>query len=137
MSLTPADPEFHRAIELFNSGEFYACHDVLEELWSETLGPERQFLQGLIHAAVSLFHFEGGNLGGARKMAESTLKYLAPYPGGYMGIDLARFSEEYRACVAELLAAGPVYPEHITLDPDRIPRIDIVADDQSLATRTP
>ena len=52
------DPRYLKGIELFNQREFFECHDELEEVWTETLGPEREFYQGLIHAAVCLFHFE-------------------------------------------------------------------------------
>ena len=44
------DCRYRHAIDLFNEREFFACHDVLEEIWAETLGTEREFYQGLIHA---------------------------------------------------------------------------------------
>ena len=31
-----ADPRFHQAIDLFNRHEWYAAHDVFEEIWHET-----------------------------------------------------------------------------------------------------
>ena len=39
-----ADPRFKQAIELFNTQEWYAAHDVIEELWHETVDPERRSL---------------------------------------------------------------------------------------------
>jgi hypothetical protein len=41
-----------RGIELFNAGEFYECHEVLEDAWRPSRGAERFFLQALIHFAV-------------------------------------------------------------------------------------
>ena len=59
-------PELYlKGIWLFNEGEFFDCHDELEELWTEIQGEERKYIQGLIQAAVALFHFGNGNLGGA------------------------------------------------------------------------
>ena len=59
-----AYPEkYVEGIRLFNEEEFFECHEVLEELWQETLGREKKFYQGLIQAAVALFHFGNENLG--------------------------------------------------------------------------
>ena len=66
-----SDPRIDEGIRLFNAGEYFACHDVLEDFWSELTCPEKPFFQGLIQAAVALFHFEEGNLGGARRMSIS------------------------------------------------------------------
>ena len=98
--------EYLEGIRLFNEREFFACHDVLEELWTDTLGPERTFYQGLIHAAVSLFHFEEGNLGGARKMYDSTNRYLSPFAPAFMGLDLAGFLRDYQICFQAAVGCG-------------------------------
>jgi uncharacterized protein len=110
-------------VRLFNEREFFACHDVLEELWTDTLGPERTFYQGLIHAAVSLFHFEEGNLGGARKMFDSTNRYLEPFAPQHMGLDLAGFLMDYQNCFRPLLAAGSTWPSGLALDPETVPEL--------------
>jgi predicted metal-dependent hydrolase len=123
MSTQQHDPRFQEAIELFNRQEFFACHDVLEDLWSETLGPERDFLQGLIHAAVALFHFSEGNLGGARKMHDSALRYLSDYGADYCDLDLTRLRSEFDHCFEPLLGAHDRYPAPIELDPVLIPRL--------------
>ena len=115
---------FLEGVRLFNAADFYECHDALEELWSETLGDEREFLQGLIHAAVALFHFESGNLGGARKMYGSARRYLTPYAPRTLGLDVQRLLEQLHDCFRELNAARE-YPAGITLDRSRLPRIDL------------
>lgn len=114
---------FVEGVRLFNEREFFACHDVLEELWTDTLGPERPFYQGLIHAAVSLFHFEEGNLGGARKMHDSTRRYLEPFAPDFMGLDLETFLTDYETCFQPLLAAGSKWPAGVTLDPETVPAL--------------
>lgn len=122
------DPRFDEAIRLFNAREFFACHDVLEEIWSETL-EDREFYQGLIHAAVALFHFGEGNFGGARKMAGSTLRYLTPYQPSCRGVDVARLLEDFGACVAELVRPHSAYPTELQLDDSLIPVIHRVVTD--------
>lgn len=116
--------EFERAVELFNQQEFFACHDVLEEIWSETIGSERDFYQGLIHAAVALFHFSEGNLTGARKMHDSALRYLAAAGSVHCGLDLQRFRTEFDRCFAPLLGHRRDYPDHVHIDESLIPKFN-------------
>ncbi|MFK7817226.1 MAG: DUF309 domain-containing protein [Planctomycetaceae bacterium] len=118
------DSRFVRGIELFNEQEFFECHDELEEVWTETIGPEREFYQGLIHAAVCLFHFEGNNLGGARKMYDSCCRYLEPYGPVYFGVNLEKLLNELQHCFRELLKPHASYPTGVTLDPSDIPTIE-------------
>ena len=117
---------YREGLRLFNEHEFFACHDVLEELWTETLGPEREFYQGLIQASVALFHFGEGNLGGARRLYESCTRYLEPYRPRYLGMDLERFLAEMRDCFAALVEApAGAYPQNVRLEPEKIPRIEL------------
>lgn len=120
------DSRYLEGIRLFNGHEFFECHDVLEDLWNDILGPEREFYQGLIHAAVACFHFENSNLTGARKMFTSCRGYLTPYCPVFMGLDVEAFLEALSECFRELRAAGGgVYPQGLELDHNLIPVIQI------------
>jgi predicted metal-dependent hydrolase len=121
------DPRLAEAISLFNAREFFACHDVLEEVWSETLNG-REFYQGLIHAAVALFHFGEGNLGGARKMAASAERYLEPFRPTCRGVDVARLIADLQTSFAEFLAPHAAYTTGLQLDEQRIPTIQLTRD---------
>jgi hypothetical protein len=59
------DVRYLGGVRFFNDGDFFEAHEVWEGLWLETSGPERRFYQGLIQAAVALYHFGNGNLRGA------------------------------------------------------------------------
>ena len=48
-------------VGLFNRGEFFECHEVLEAAWLESAGEEKIFLQGLIQVSVSFYHLRRGN----------------------------------------------------------------------------
>jgi predicted metal-dependent hydrolase len=122
-SFDPADPRIDLGIQLFNSEEFFECHDVFEDLWSELVGPERPFFQGLIHAAVCLFHFSEGNLGGARKMYFSCVTYLSPFAPAFIGIDTEKLLQDLEHCFAELAAVQHGYPDHLALDQALVPKI--------------
>lgn len=121
--------KYLKGIWLFNEGEFFDCHDELEELWTEIQGEERKFIQGMIQAAVALFHFGNGNLGGARKMYISAREKLDLYGSTYMAIDLERFRNDFQYSFQELLDAGATYPDGVELQDDRIPMIYLAEQD--------
>ena len=123
MSFDPTDSRIDEGIQLFNEREFFACHDVFEDFWSELIGPEKTFFQGLIHAAVCLFHFEGGNLSGARKMYSSFRLYVSDSGPEFCGIDVQKLLGDMEFCFEELLAVSSGYPHGLELKPERIPTI--------------
>ena len=56
------DSRFEIGMKLFNSCQWYKSHDVFEEIWHETGGPERQVLQAILQVAVAQLHLENSNL---------------------------------------------------------------------------
>lgn len=98
------DPRYLAGIVLFNRGDFFEAHEVWESLWMETFGPEKQFYQGLIQAAVGLCHFCNGNVRGAVKLYHSSKDYMKRYGSPFMGLDQDAFWRQMDACFAELLA---------------------------------
>jgi len=121
----PYPPQYLEGLRLFNEQDFFECHDVLEELWSDIVGDQRQFYQGLIQVAVALFHFGNGNLGGARKLFHSSQGYLEQYPSPYMGLDLGSLCNDLQTCFQELLDAGNRYPTDLVINESLIPRVTI------------
>jgi predicted metal-dependent hydrolase len=107
---TPAeadyDPRYLAGILFFNRRDFFEAHEVWEDLWHETSGPERRFIQALIQAAVALFHFGNGNVRGAARLYRSSLDYMKPYFPAYLGLDVAAFWERMGQCCAALLTAA-------------------------------
>lgn len=72
--------EFLKAVELFNRGDYFECHELLEDLWRPAEGTVRDLLQGLIQIAVSLHHESRGNTTGARTLYERGRKRLTSLP---------------------------------------------------------
>ncbi|HXI56462.1 MAG TPA: DUF309 domain-containing protein [Polyangia bacterium] len=44
----------------FNRGEFFAAHELWEEVWRNLAGEQRTFTQGLIQIAAGLHHLKRG-----------------------------------------------------------------------------
>lgn len=116
-------PQYREGLRLFNEEEFFECHDVLEELWSETTGPDRKFLQGLIQASIALFHFGNENFGGAKKLYLSARKNLDPCGDEYMSIRLGQFLQDFQRCFQELLDNQEVYPTTVAIQDELVPKI--------------
>jgi uncharacterized protein len=82
------DTRLGEAIFLFNSGDWYACHDGFEALWHETAGPMRPVLQGILQIAVAELHLERGNCRGATILMGEGLGRLKACPPNALEIDL-------------------------------------------------
>lgn len=91
------DPLLHRGIQLFNDGEFFECHEVLEAAWTPERGQRRLFLQALIHMAVGWYHCQGSNPVGASRQLRKGLRKLSAYLPDYEGVDTARLAREAQA----------------------------------------
>lgn len=104
---------FARGIELFNACEFYDCHEVLEEIWTPTVQPERWFLQSLIHFAVGFYHHQRGNTVGAVRQLRKGLRKIEGYLPRWGGVDTAAIEAEVRACLGVIENDGRVnrFPE--------------------------
>lgn len=122
MSAADTD-QYREGIRLFNEEEFFECHDVLEELWAETDGPEKKFIQGLIQAAISLFHFGNENFGGAKKLYITARKLLDVHPAETMNIALGEFLVDYELCFRELLENTETYPTTVAIQDELVPKI--------------
>jgi hypothetical protein len=100
---------------VFNAHDYFEAHEVWEDLWADSHGDERRFVQGLIQAAVGLFHFTGGNLGGALKLYRSSRDYMQPCGSPFLGLDATDFWRQMERCFEPLLE---------TPNPDRALRPD-------------
>jgi predicted metal-dependent hydrolase len=104
--MTPYPPaEYQRYIELFNSGEYFEAHEILEDLWVMTPGEERGFYKGLIMLSVGLLHAERGNDTGARGVLTGALEHLMRYPDGY-----GNLGRDEPVALAQAVLAGARHP---------------------------
>ncbi|OIT32144.1 PREDICTED: uncharacterized protein LOC109207729 [Nicotiana attenuata] len=64
-NLNSENCSFQEAVALFNSRDYYRCHDVLEALWKESQEPIRTLLHGILQCAVGFHHLFNQNHKGA------------------------------------------------------------------------
>lgn len=95
------DRLYREGLDAFNSGRFFDAHEHWEDLWRETLDPEKQFLQGLIQVAAGFHHYSRANLLGTRKLLQAGLSKLDDFPEGHGGLEIGLL----RRAVREWLAA--------------------------------
>ena len=99
---------FRQGIELFNRGEFYDCHEVLEEVWTPTKQPERWFLQSLILFAVGFYHHQRDNKIGAVHQLAKGLRKIQGYLPEWGGVRTAAIEHEARRCLGVIEAGGQI-----------------------------
>jgi uncharacterized protein len=100
------DDTFERGLALFNRGEFFACHEVWEELWLRSAGADKLFYQGLIQAAVAILHAERGNPRGAASTWRKARTKLVALPAIHMEIALGEFRDALAEFFAHTLERG-------------------------------
>ncbi|PRQ45815.1 putative TTHA0068-like domain-containing protein [Rosa chinensis] len=59
------DCTFDEAVVLFNTREYYKCHDFLESLWNKAEEPTRTLFHGILQCAVGFHHLFNQNHKGA------------------------------------------------------------------------
>ena len=98
------DPRFKKGLELFNEGEYFECHEVIEELWLETdpKDPYRDLYKGVIQAAAAIYQFDRGILSGAAGLFETSIQYLESYKPKALGLDVQKLIQGMKTCFKPL-----------------------------------
>jgi predicted metal-dependent hydrolase len=89
-----------QGLELIRRGEFFAAHEVLEDVWREAEPDERDFYQGLVHVAVAWYQAGRGNRVGCERQLEKARRRLSPYAPQHRGVDIDRLLERIEAAAA-------------------------------------
>jgi hypothetical protein len=101
-------------IELFNRGEFYEAHEVIEHEWHAERRPIRRLYQGILQIGVGFHHARGGNHRGAILLLTDGIAKVSDFLPSCSGVDTARLATEAQRCLDEIIAFGP----------DRLDRFD-------------
>ncbi len=97
------DKRFKHGLELFNHGEYFEAHEVIEDLWLETpsADPYRDLYKGVIQAAAAIYQFDRGILTGARGLFRTSVTYLEKYRPLALGLDVDGLIAGLKDCFAD------------------------------------
>ena len=93
-------------IEEFNRGEFYECHEYLEEAWMQETRRVRFLYQGILQVGVGFYHLGNGNWRGATGLLRNGTIRLKEFDPVTLNIDVARLVRECERCLQELEKLG-------------------------------
>ena len=102
----PAPPALRVGVHMFNAGEYFEQHEVLEELWRAEPGPIRELYQGILQVGVGCYHLQRGNYHGAVTLLDRGLTRLATVAPDAAGIDVAGLMSQARRLRQRLAAHG-------------------------------
>lgn len=95
-----------KGIEEFNKGEFFECHEYLEDAWMEEPGRVRFLYQGILQVGVGFYHQQNGNWRGATGVLRSGIERLHEFEPETLGLDVAKLVRESERCLQELERLG-------------------------------
>src|SRR6202171_6830877 len=92
------DRLFKKGLEAFNSGHFFDAHEHWEEVWLQTLDPEKMFLQGLIQVAAAFHHYSRANRQGTENLLRAGLTKGGRFPQVHGGLAREALRVAVRRC---------------------------------------
>ncbi len=95
-----------KGIEEFNKGEFYECHEYLEEAWMQEPRRVRFLYQGLLQVGVGFYHQQNGNWRGATGVLRGGIERLREFEPETLGLDVAGLVRRSERCLEELERLG-------------------------------
>jgi predicted metal-dependent hydrolase len=113
-----------QGIREFNRGEWYECHETVEDLWIGEHGELRDFYQGIIQIAIALHHWRNGNFGGAVSLLTGGCGYLRRVSDRCQWVDVCSLIADSEQMKAALEECGK--EQMASLDPGLIPRIKTI-----------
>ena len=82
---------------MIRQGEYFAAHEVLEDVWRAAEPEERDFFQGLVHVAVAWYQAGRGNRVGCERQLEKAARRLGPYAPEHRGVDVTSILKQVEA----------------------------------------
>lgn len=116
--------ELVQAVEEFNRGEWFQCHETLEELWVGEKGELRDFYQGVLQIAVALHHWRNGNFKGAVILLQGGGDCLRRVSSVCLQLDVARLREDASAFLETLTVVGEERMAEV--EPSLVPRLHLL-----------
>ncbi len=111
-----------KGIEEFNRGEFFECHEYLEEAWMQEPQRVRFLYQGILQVGIGFYHQQNGNWRGATGLLRNGTARLKEFEPETLGIDVAKLVRECELCLEKLedLGRGRVRE----FDTSKVPKVE-------------
>src|SRR6266550_1185858 len=88
MSPEEFESAYRAGLDLIRSGEYFAAHEELENVWRAAGADERDFFQGLVHVAVAWYQAGRGRRIGTERQLEKAIRRLEPFGPRHRGVDV-------------------------------------------------
>jgi sugar phosphate isomerase/epimerase len=94
-------------IALFNTGEYYEAHEVIEHEWIAERRPIRLLYQGILQIGVGLHHARGGNHRGAELLLSDGIAKISQFLPECQGVRTDRLALAAQQCLNQIVELGP------------------------------
>jgi uncharacterized protein len=98
------DKAIKRAMQLFNDEKYWEAHEVLEYVWKNASGVEKDILNGIILVAAAFVHDEKDEPNVCLSILQRARKKLGRASGTYYGIDVNRIADR----ISEIINSGKI-----------------------------
>ena len=98
------DKAIERAVQLFNDERYWEAHEVLEQVWKNATGTEREILNGIILVAAAFVHDEKNEQDICISILQRARKKLDRASRRYYTIDITRLEEK----ISEIINSGSI-----------------------------
>ena len=100
-------------LELFNRGEYFEAHEVLESAWNEDASEGHELYRAILQVAVAYLQIERRNYNGAVKMFLRLRQWIEPLPEVCRGVEVGRLRRDARRVYERLVELGPQQIEQL------------------------
>ncbi len=91
---------------MYNRGEYYECHEVLEDTWRAEADDVRYLYQGILQIGVAFHHLRNDNWRGAVGLLSGGIEKVGRYRPQCMGVDTEKLVHDAQNCLDQLHVIG-------------------------------
>lgn len=104
-----------QGLQLFNKGDYFEAHELLEIAWRSEKRPIRELYRGILQVGVGFYHIKRENFTGAHNLFQRALTWLEPFPVICQGVDVG-FIRRQTIKVDNFLCSSLPNPSRLTLE---------------------
>ena len=79
-----------QGLQVFNTGDYFEAHELLETAWRNEPRPIRELYRGILQVGVGFYHIQRENFSGAHKLFQRALGWLSPFPSICQGVNVEK-----------------------------------------------